>query len=87
MEKLAVSAEELCRLIIGGMRDRGSDLQDIPIEITARDGSSEASNWTAHLANGESVSWRDSMAFVYAYAEVQYGYNLLIDFRGCLSYR
>jgi hypothetical protein len=79
MEKLAVSAEELCQLINGGMRDRGSDPQNVAIQITARDDSSEGANWTAHLANSEGVSWRDTMAFVYAYAEVQYGYDLLSD--------
>jgi hypothetical protein len=77
MERLAVTAKELCELIIAGMGDRGCDLQPIGIEISAREAFAGQSNWTAHLTNSESVSWANSLAFVYAYAEVQRRYNLL----------
>ena len=75
----AVGAGELCQLIIGGMRDRGCDLRTIAIEIAARDGPPDEANWTAHLTTNESVSCADNKAFIYAYAEVRRGYDLLTD--------
>ena len=77
MERLAVGAGELCQRVIGGMRDRGCDLRTIAIEIAARDGPPDEANWTAHLTTNESVSCTDNMAFIYAYAEVRRGYDLL----------
>ena len=79
MERLAVGAGELCQLIIGGMRDRGCDLRTIAIEIAARDGPPDEANWTAHLTTNESISCADNKAFIYAYAEVRRGYDLLTD--------